>query len=239
MTNIVHLQDCIQGMKQFPDNHFDLAVVDPEYGIGTGAMGYLKTKRPVKQRNGTKSLFTPKTIYDNYQWDNNTPQDEYFEQLFRVSKNQIIWGANYFGLSGGMLVWNKLNGETSFSDGEIAYCSFNNKVDIVYYRWSGMIQGKTCSRDFYKAIPQEGDKRLNEKRIHPTQKPVKLYEWIFHNYAKPTDKILDSHVGSGSSRIAAHKAGLDFTGFEIDPKYHKAQETRYNNFKAQTTLNLK
>lgn len=202
MSNIVHLQDCIQGMKEFPDKYFDLAVVDPPYGIGEDG-GKART-RGSKKTNGKKKG-----------WDNERPNAQYFNELIRVSKNQIIWGGNYFAdllfPSRCWLYWQKNMGG-DFADGELAWTSFD------------------------KVLKQFTQRSETLDRIHPTQKPIKLYEWIFHNYANPSDKILDTHVGSGSSRIAAHKAGLDFTGYEIDPEYHKAQEKRYKDFISQTVL---
>ena len=136
-----------------------------------------------------------------------------------ICKKWIIWGGNYFGLSGGVIVWNK-NG-TVFGEGEIAICTTHQSVKFFEYTWNGMLQG---------------DMKNKEDRIHPTQKPVKLYEWILKNYAKPNDKILDTHVGSGSSRIACDKAGLDFIGYEIDKDYFEAQEERFRIYKMQLKL---
>jgi site-specific DNA-methyltransferase (adenine-specific) len=229
-------EDCMNLLRRTPDKFYELAICDPPYGIGTGSMAYLKSKRPVKQRGTNNKLFTPKTIYENHDWDNEIPTDEYFNELFRVSKNQIIWGANYFGLIGGMLVWNKLNGETSFSDGEIAYCSFNSKTDIVYYMWSGMIQGENCSKNLHKAFTQIGNKALNQKRIHPTEKPIKLYEWILQTYAKQGDKILDTHLGSGSIAIACHNYGFELTACELDKEYYDKAIQRIQNHLLQQKL---
>jgi site-specific DNA-methyltransferase (adenine-specific) len=234
----INLYNCdnMEFMKKLPDNYYDLAIVDPPYGIGTGSMAYLKSKRPVKQRGTNNKLFTPKTIYENHDWDNEIPTEEYFEELKRISKNQIIWGANYFGLIGGMLVWNKLNGETSFSDGEIAYCSFNSKTDIVYYMWSGMIQGENCSKNLHKAFTQIGNKALNQKRIHPTEKPIKLYEWILQTYAKKGDKIFDSHLGSASIALACWNYGFDLDGCELNEKYFNTAVERFENYIKQQKL---
>ncbi len=209
MINDVHLMDCMEGMKQFPDKHFDLAVVDPPYGIGRSGQTETFTKNPKHKRKH----------FADKGWDNETPASDYWNELFRVSKNQIVWGANYFTdylpPSMGWIFWDK-GQDLSMSDGELAYTSFNRALRRVKInRGQLMVEGGT---------------------IHPTQKPVKLYDWIFHNYAKEGDTILDTHVGSGSSRIAAHRAGLDFTGYELDPDYYAAQEKRYNQFKSQLTL---
>ena len=234
----INLYNCdnMEFMKNVPDKYYDLAICDPPYGIGTGDMSYLKSKRPITQRNKNKKSPNPKTIYNSYNWDNETPNDTYFEELKRVSKNQIIWGANYFGLIGGMLVWNKLNGETSFSDGEIAYCSFNNKTDIVYYMWSGMLQGEVCSKNIHKALTQIGNKSLNQKRIHPTEKPIKLYKWILSNYAKQGDKILDTHGGSMSIAIACHDLDFDLDLCELDRGHFDAGVKRFEQHKKQLKL---
>lgn len=221
----VYNMDCMDYMKSIPDKFFDLAVVDPPYGIGADKPSIKPCL--VKQKNGTiLPIKQPGYIHKN--WDDQIPDDSYFEELQRVSKNQIIFGANYFPrLSGGMIVWDKLNGDTDQYGCEIAYQSFNQRTDILYYMWRGMIQGACCSKNIQKAIIQQGDKTKNEKRIHPTQKPIPLYHWIFKNYANPGDKILDTHLGSGSSRIAAYKLGFDFYATEIDMEYFEAQEERF------------
>lgn len=152
----------------------------------------------------------------------------------RVSKKYIVWGCNYFDVvfSHGRIVWDKCNGESSFSDCEIAATNCHESVRLFRYMWNGMMQGKSISEGHI----MQGNKKLNEVRIHPTQKPVALYTWIFSRYAKPGDKILDTHLGSGSSRIAAYDAGLDFVGCEKDQHYFKAQEERYQAHIAQISL---
>jgi site-specific DNA-methyltransferase (adenine-specific) len=209
MINEVHLMDCMEGMRQFPDKYFDLAVVDPPYA-NIDAIGLMDNKKRGCQATKRKAY----KLFDNI-----APNDEYYNELARISKNQIVWGGNYLGLCGGVIVWQK-NG-TAFGEAEVAICSTHKSVRVFEYTWNGMIQGDMLNK---------------EHRIHATQKPVKLYDWIFHNYAKEGDTILDTHVGSGSSRIAAHRAGLDFTGYELDPDYYAAQEKRYNQFKSQLTL---
>lgn len=199
-----------------PDKYFDLAVVDPMYGIGeTGAKAGSRAKL-------AKSI-------DYKPVDDTPPNEEYFSELFRISKNQIIWGANHFITefaknSSCWLVWDKENGENDFADCELAYTSFKTSVRIFRFRWQGMLQGNM---------------KKKETRIHPTQKPVALYAWIYSKFAKPGDKILDTHLGSGSSRIAAYDAGLDFVGFEIDEHYFKAQEERFAVHIAQQNLFVK
>ena len=198
----LHNVDCLPFMKQCEDNQFDLAIVDPPYGIGMdGNNNWSGSKHELKE------------------WDNESPNLEYFKELLRVSKNQIIWGANHFISripldSKCWLIWDKKNDGFSFADGEMAWTSFDTAVRFFRYHRG----------------------QQTDKRIHPTQKPVKLYEWLLMNYANEGDKILDTHLGSGSSRIAAYKLGFDFTAYEIDEDYYRDQEKRFNQFKAQLTL---
>jgi len=195
----VYLIDCIEFMKDKPDNVFDFAIVDPPYGIGAD------NKNSVKKLQSKKSASLSKN-YGSQKWDNNIPTDEYFTELFRVSKNQIIWGANYYGLIGGMIYWHKNVTMPTYSDGEIAFCSLINSIRFFEYTWHGMIQQNMADK---------------ENRIHPTQKPVALYKWLLQNYAKPGDKIFDSQMGSQSSRIAAYQLGFDYWGCEIDKDYFR------------------
>lgn len=212
--NVAYNMDCMEAMRKMPDKVFDLAVVDPMYGIG---------------ENGSKARSRANLVKcPAYKPVNDTPPDaRYFTELFRVSKNQIVWGANHFIEALGKnsphwIVWNKKNGATSYADCELAWTSFPGAVRMFEWRWQGMIQ--------------EGGNKNHQFRIHPCEKPFALYRWIFQHYAKPGDKILDTHLGSGSSRIAAYDAGLDFTGYEIDADYFKAQEERFVAYTAQTTL---
>jgi len=206
--------DCIEYMRGVQDKFFDLAVVDPPYGIKVAEMGFVKNPTTqVKQKNGI-SLNVKKSLYKSKKWDSYIPVQNYFDELFRVSKNQIIWGVNYFNnisFTSGRIVWDKYNGSNSFSDAEIAFCSMHNTTRIFRYMWSGMFQGKSIK----EGRIQQGDKRLNEKRMHPTQKPIALYLWLLQNYTKQGDKIFDSHMGSQSSRIAAYQLGFDYYGCEI------------------------
>lgn len=201
-----YLMDCIQLMIQYPDNYFDLAVVDPPYGININInMG---------RRKGNKKSDYHK-FYGN---DSSIPDHKYFLELLRVSKNQIIWGGNYMTEylkpSSCWLLWDKgFSEEVTFAQYEMAWTSFNSSAKKYEYNAA-----------------------KNKNRIHPTQKPVALYDWIFKNYAKPGDLILDTHLGSGSSRIAANKAGLDFVGCEIDEGYFNQQEERYKQFISQLRM---
>lgn len=223
--------DCMQGMKEFPDKYFDLAIVDPPYGRkehgGRNRSGY------VRQKNGSK-IFVKDGQYENRKWDNEPPSEDYFNELMRVSKNQIIFGYNYFDypLIGGRIVWDKCNDGSNQSDAEIAYCSMNDRIDIFRYMWRGMFQGKSIT----EGTTQQGNKRLNEKRIHPTQKPVALYEWLLNRYAKPDDVILDTHVGSASSLIACYNTNHKFVGFELDEYYYKVSKQRLDTEMAQMRL---
>ena len=191
-------------MSRYKDNHFDLAIVDPPYGIGEGK----KTIRTRKKHNN-------KIVHKDKDWDNSIPNKEYFKELKRVSKNQIIWGANYMvehlPPSMGWIFWEKKIGG-DFSDGELAYTSFKRALKM-FTKWSG-----------------------GNNKIHPTQKPIKLYEWLLMNYAKEGDKILDTHLGSGSSAIAAHNLGYDFTACELDKEYFEAAMKRLNNHTAQLRI---
>ena len=202
-------------MKRYPGKYFDLAIVDPPYGIMQIGMKITKPTRPNSYKTPPK--------HEAKQWDNK-PSEKYWAELFRVSKNQIIWGGNYFTdclpVSGCWLFWDKINGDGShFADGEFAWTSL-----------------KTSSKRFTCSV--FNGLRGGKDRIHPTEKPIKLYDWILQSFANEGDLILDTHLGSGSSRIAADKAGLSFVGCEIDPDYYKDQEERWQNYKAQLTLNF-
>jgi site-specific DNA-methyltransferase (adenine-specific) len=208
--------DCMQGMREFPDKYFELAIVDVPYGIGeNGDKNYTRTKLAK-----TKDY---KAFSGN---DTQPPDKEYFEELFRVSKNQIIWGANHFIHiipydSHCWIVWDKDNGENDFADCELAWTSFNTAVRKFKYRWNGMLQENMKNK---------------EMRIHPTQKPVALYEWLLSRYAKPDDIILDTHVGSASSLIACYNTNHKFVGFELDEYYYKVSKQRLDTEMAQMRL---
>lgn len=213
MDSRVFNTDCLEAMKNYPDKYFELAIVDPPYGIGfsnyeRGSSGFKVKERYTK--NGKKA------------WDAEIPSDEYFLELFRVSQNQIVWGGNYFPVlwqhgGKGFIFWNKHQPVNNFAKGELAWTSFDrpaNLFDFMYY----------------------GNINRDDVQLHPTQKPIKLYRWLLQNYAKEGDKILDTHLGSGSSRIAADMEGYDFTGYELDADYFNASVKRFNEYKLQTTL---
>lgn len=206
--------DCMTEMVKFSDSYFDVAIVDPPYYSG-----------PEKRKfYGRKiSPIGVQRIYDKSEaWT--VPEREYFDELFRISKNQIIFGCNYFDypFGSGRIVWDKCNGSSSFSDCELAYTSFHDSVRLFRYMWNGMMQGKSISEGHI----QQGNKKLNEKRIHPTQKPVNLYRWLVQKYLKPGQLVLDTHVGSGSSLIAFEEYGLQYIGYEIDKSYYDLARLR-------------
>lgn len=200
--------DCIEGMKQYPDNYFELAIVDPPYGIGANKMTL---------GNGKKKIFR-----GNNDWDLEIPGEDYWNELFRCSKNQIVWGGNYMTEflkpTSSWIFWDKGTGENDFADGELAWSSLGGALRKVSKTWVG-------------ANAKDG-----LERIHPTQKPIYLYKWILTKWGKEGDKILDTHLGSGSSRIAAYDLGFEFTGFELDEDYFKASEKRFKQHTDQLTL---
>lgn len=216
-------EDCLQGMKRYPDKFFELAIVDPPYGIGEGNK---KNKtRSSYTGFGDKKTWVKAKDYGGGEFDFSIPEPDYFLELKRVSKNQIIWGANYMvdflNASMGWIVWDKENGESDQSDCELAYSSFQRGLRKFTFRWQGLLQG---------------DMKNKEERIHPTQKPVKLYKWLLTNYAKEGDKILDTHLGSGSIALACHQLKFDLVGFEIDKDYFDAASKRLKDFKMQGEL---
>ncbi len=217
--------DCLEGMKLIPDKYFELAIVDPPYFEGPN-------KRKFYGRDVNKLNIKRKEYPVIDRWE--APDKEYFNELIRVSKNQIIWGINHFNyyLGSGRIIWDKVNGESTFSDCEIAYCSIHKKTKMFRYMWNGMMQGKSITEGHL----QQGDKRKNEVRIHPTQKPVNLYKWLLLNYAKPGDKILDTHVGSASSLVACYEMGFDFLGFELDVEIYRLASDRLSEIMSQLTI---
>ena len=223
-------------MARYPDKHFELSIVDPEYGIGESGKNH-KSRYKTVTTNGASMRRRKSTNYTKKDWDSEPAGQKYFKELFRVSKNQIISGANYFeGLTKivakpprrtdynqfildnpiGIIIWDKVNGNNDFSDCEIIYTSFNFPTFIVNYMWAGMNQGRSIQEGHI----MQGNKSLNEKRIHPTQKPVALYKWLLDKYAKEGDKILDTHLGSASIAIACHDYGFELTACELDIEYY-------------------
>jgi site-specific DNA-methyltransferase (adenine-specific) len=206
----VYLEDCVMALKRYADNHFDLAIVDPPYGIERFKN---VTTTPSSKDVHAKRFQRMETV------NNDKPTDEYWSELFRVSKNQIVWGANNFELppSEYFLCWNKQQAMPNFATLEYAWVSMGLKKPAKLFTYSI-------------------HKHNQVDKVHPTQKPIPLYDWILDNYAKEGDLILDTHLGSGSSRIAAYKGGFNFVGFEIDQEYYEKQEKRFNDFKSQLRL---
>lgn len=227
MFSMVHNIDCMLGMREYPDQYFDLAVCDPNYGINVGKMNFVKRgQKTVMQKNGSR-LRLPQKRYHESEFDNEAPGQSYFDELRRVSKHQIVFGINYFnweGVGQGRIEWDKCVADgVGFTRFEYAYCSLIQEQITIKLLHSGMMQAKSLKTP----TRAHGDKSKNEKRIHPCQKPKLLYQWIYGQFAQPGDKIIDTHVGSGSSRIVAEKMGFPFTGFEIDPIFFDAQEVRF------------
>ena len=213
--------DCMAGMKEFPDKYFDLAIVDPVYGDVTRG-GYMTHNKG--QRIGTGKA--NQKGYHAGLWQQEKTGREYFDELTRVAKNIIVWGGNYFAdmlpPSQGWIVWDKEHPEgLSFADAELAYTSYDKATRIFRFMWNGMLQG---------------DMKNRENRIHPTQKPVALYEWLLSKYAGEGDTILDTHVGSGSSLIACHNTNHKYVGFEIDKTYYKLAKERIDRETAQMNI---
>ena len=198
MTSEVFNTDCLEYMRTLPDKAFQLAIADPPYGIGEDG-----------KSNHSRGLLAKPSQWTPKEWDKQAMTAEFFEELRRISSNQIIWGANHFISrmpydSSCWIVWDKENGTTDFADCELAWASFKTAVRLFRFMWNGMLQG---------------DMSHKEIRIHPTQKPVALYAWLLKNYAKPGDRIFDPMMGSQSSRIAAYKMGFDYVGCELDKEY--------------------
>lgn len=212
-TNIrLYNADCMDAMREMRDKQYSLAIVDPPYGIS----------EPVF-RQGAKNKAAKNTAYHTEVFRQSIPSSEYFTELARVSTNQIVWGGNYFGLPGSRcwIVWDKDTMETQWADAELAWTSFTTSVRMAKIRWNGMLQH---------------DMKNKERRIHPTQKPVALYRFLLKHYAKPGDTILDTHLGSASSAIAAYDMGFDFTGYELDPDYFSAAQQRFQRHTDQQQL---
>ena len=207
MMNITN-EDNMELMARYPDKYFDLAIVDPPYGIGANKMTL---------GNGKKKIYRGEN-----DWDKTIPSKEYFDELFRVSKNQIVWGGNYMTEflrpTSSWLFWDKGTGENDFADGELAWSSFGGALRKLTKSWVGANAKDEC------------------ERLHPTQKPIYLYKWLLDKYAKENDKILDTHLGSGSIAIACHDYKFDLTACELDKEYFDKAIQRINNHTAQQKL---
>jgi len=214
---LIHItnEDNIDLMARYEDNHFDLAIVDPPYGINAN----------LKRADTGKNKHIKQKDYHVGDWDNEIPTKEYFNELERVSKNLIIWGGNYFldylKATSCFIVWDKKNGENYYADCELAWTSFKTSVRKFEWRWHGFLQQNMKEK---------------QERIHPTEKPIKLYEWLLMNYAKEGDMVLDTHLGSGSIAIACHNLGFDLTACELDKEYYDAAIKRLHNHQLQQVL---
>ena len=215
----IYNMDNMELMKQIPDKYFDLAIVDPPYGIGEDG-----------SKNNTRGNLAISKNYKAYAGNDKTPPEQiFFNELFRISKNQIIFGANHFidlinKKSSCWIVWDKDNGDTDFADCELAWTSFSTAVRKIKYKWQGMLQNDMANK---------------ETRIHPNQKPISLYSWILEKYAKEGMKIFDSHLGSGSNAIACHYAKMEFIGCELDSDYYNDSVKRIReNTRQLSLLNL-
>lgn len=220
--------DCLKYMATVPDKYFQLAIIDPPYGIKISSRSTLGSPAPFggkKNKNKIKSKIHPKK-HNIKSWDDKAADKCYFDELVRISENQIIWGANHFISkipydSSCWIVWDKQT-TADYADAELAYTSFKTAVRIFSFKWSGCLQE---------------DMKNKETRIHPTQKPVQLYKWLLKNYAKPEFKIIDTHGGSMSSVIAAYDFGIsEMVCCEIDKEYFKAGKKRFEIHKMQQTL---
>jgi len=212
---LLHI-DCMEYMATCKDKQFDLAIVDPPYGIGVDGKNLV-------QNNSDRFMDKSKRTHE---WDNNCPDINYFNELFRISKEQIIWGGNYFldilGYCKAPIIWNKKNGDSMYADGEMAWTSkgLPRNLRIWNHQWCGAFKDSERGANYF----------------HPTTKPIMLYKWLLKNYAKPEYKIIDTHLGSGSSAIAAYDFGCDFVGTEIDLEYYTAAVKRFENHKLQMKL---
>ncbi len=232
VSNAYHTE-CMLFMPQFPDNFWNLGIPDPPYAL----------KQTLKRAQSRGEL-AKTAITKEFHWDKEIPSPEYFTELKRVTVDQIIWGANYFPSICGTpfkaprrseyaefikanprhwIIWDKVNGRNDFSDCELAWTSYPVDTQIFYFMWSGMLQGLSIQH----GATMQGDKRLNEKRIHPTQKPLPLYQWELQTFAKPGFKLLDTHMGSQNSRIAAYKMGFDYWGTEISKIHYDDGSQRF------------
>ncbi len=236
MESFVYNRDCMLGMQVYPDKYFDLGLIDVPYGINVGNMAYLKeTKTTVLQKNGNKlNANKNKKPYTFKDWDKIAPDQSYFNELKRVTKHQIIFGIEYMdwiNVGEGRIRWVKGVAEgMSFKKYELAYCSLIDYELELPLLWAGMMQAKSI----FEPMMQQGNKKLNEKRVHPCHKPIMLYDLILKKFGFVEMKILDTHLGGGSSRISADKFGVSlFVGFEIDKEYFDLQENRYQKYLEQ------
>ena len=223
----IYNEDCLSAMKRMKDKQFDLAIVDPPYGLGLDMIN--KVDRNKRQKRNDRSIVK----HENKDWNNTIPSEEYFKQLYRVSKNQIIWGCNYYGnyiKDKGRIVHDKIMGtentKFNWSHADLASCSLFNRIVMFRYQWGGNKQNGKIN---WKNTGPDA-------RIQPTQKPIQRYKWLLTKYANKGDKILDTHLGSGSIAIACWDLGFDLEGYEIDKEYYQAAMNRIELHKRQLQL---
>ncbi len=226
------LGDCMDYLPKYEDNYFDLAIVDPPYGIKRA-----DNKKTIGKNKSRKNSYIKRTDYGNKKWDSDIPSKEYFTELKRVSKHQIIWGGNYFTdylePVNSWIIWNKVNTMPTYSDGEMAWSNLKTPMKIIPLKHSGFRRGQAVGENspvIYN-IPHSGS-----MDIHPTQKPVALYKWLLKTFAESNFKILDTHTGSASSLIAFEDFGCDYVGFEIDQDYYEAAKKRLKQHTDQLTI---
>lgn len=240
----VHHIDCMEFMDKQPCGRFSVGIPDPPYGIGESSANHKSRNTPIVQKNGT-ILRTKQPDYGKSDWDAGIPPPEYFIELIRVTINQIIWGANYFPSICGVpfkpprrheyeqfikdhptnwIIWDKVNGSNDFNDCELAWTSFPVPTRVFYFMWNGMMQGVSADQ----GLLMQGNKALNEKRVHPTQKPLALYHWLARNFLRPGESWFDSHMGAQGSRIVAYKMGFDYFGTEKDRRHFDGGCRRFN-----------
>lgn len=220
-------EDCMDTMSRYPDKYFDLASCDPPYYKVVANCGFYG--------KNNSSIGVSRSDYEIPEWDDQIPDQAWLDEVVRVSKHQIIWGINYYQFlhCSGRIIWDKINGTSSFSDCEIASCTYHKHVKLFRYMWNGMIQGKSLS----EPLTMQGNKKLNEKRIHGTQKPVNLYKWLFKTYGFTGMKVISTHMGSMSDAVAAFDYGVgEFVGAEINQKNFDRGHKRFTNHVSQLKL---
>lgn len=258
MNISISCEDNIDLMKRYSDKYFDWAIVDPEYGIGESSKNHKSRNTPIKQKNGS-IIKTKDPIYTKKNWDNKPPSDYFFNELKRVSANQVIFGANYFSQiikntckpprrneydkflkdnPKGFIIWDKVNGSNDFSDCEIIYTTCDFDSFIVYYMWNGMMQGVEVSTDLNKANIQIGNKKQNEKRLHPTQKPTKLLRWIFNFLKIFKQKVLDTNAGLMGIVEVAIDALCEIVACDKEEEYFNLGTKRIQEYLSQPKINF-
>ena len=237
MSVRMHHIDAMNFMKNVPDKWYNLAVVDTNWGIGESSKNHNSRNTPIKQKNGA-ILKAPDKNYKQKNWDDKPPSQEYWDELFRISEYQIIWGINHLNFtqkstSSGRIFWDKVNMGNDFSDGELAWTNLFSSIRQVEILWNGHMQAKSL----LEGRTQQGNKKLNQKRIHQTEKPFLLYQWIFKNYYKPGWKVIDTHMGSGSICVVADRMGIDLDACEIDIDHYTDAVNRFNQLTSKDLFN--